>query len=363
MTNMRVSTIFNDRADRVQARVTGFYGVLVAGNVAAWGWALITFRDSPMLLGTACLAYSFGLCHAFDADHIVAIDNVTRKLMQDGNRPITVGFFFSLGHSTVAAVLAVLIALTTTATADRYVAYKDVGGAIGTSVSALFLFTIAAANFLVLSQVYKTFQSVKRGERLVEGDIDRILARRGSLGRVFHRLFRLIERSWHMYPLGLLFGLGIDTATEVGLLGISTSLASQTLSIWSMLIFPALFTAGMSLADTTDGVVMPGAYGWAFVKPIRKLYDDLTITFLSVVAAVVAGGVEAPGLIGDKLGLEGPFWDAIGGVSENFGALGYAIGALFIVSWLISFLIYRAKGRTGLVRKAEAGAATVMEAR
>jgi high-affinity nickel-transport protein len=163
MTNMRVSTIFNDRADRVQARVTGFYGVLVAGNVAAWGWALITFPDSPMLLGTACLAYSFGLCHAFDADHIVAIDNVTRKLMQDGKRPITVGFFFSLGHSTVVAVLAVLIALTTTATADRYVAYKDVGGAIGTSVSALFLFTIAAANFLVLSQVYKTFQSVKRG--------------------------------------------------------------------------------------------------------------------------------------------------------------------------------------------------------
>jgi high-affinity nickel-transport protein len=344
MTDTRVSSIFNDRADSVRTKIADIYGLLVAGNVAAWGWALITFRDSPLLLGTAFLAYSIGVRHAFDADHLAAIDNVTRKLMQEGKRPVTVGFFFSLGHSTVVAALAVLIALTTTALADRFVAVKDIGGMIGTSVSTLFLFAIGAANIFVLIQVYKAFKSVKRGGRLLEEDLDRILAQRGVLGRIFRGLFRLIERSWHMYPLGLLFGLGFDTATEVGLLGISASQASQGLSIWSVLIFPALFTAGMSLMDTTDGVVMLGAYGYAFVKPISKLYYNLTTTFVSVVAALVIGGVEALGLIGDKLGLKGPFWDAIRTVSDNFGTLGYAIVTLFIVSWLISFLIYHAKG-------------------
>jgi high-affinity nickel-transport protein len=247
--------------------------------------------------------------------------------------------------------------------ADRYFAFKSIGGVIGTSVSALFLFTIAAANILVFLQVYKAFQSVKRGGRLVERDLERILTQRGFLGRIFRRLFRLIERSWHMYPLGLLFGLGFDTATEVGLLGISASQASQGLSIWSMLIFPALFTAGMSLMDTTDGVVMLGAYGWAFVKPIRKLYYNLTITFVSVAAALVIGAVEALGLIGDKLGLEGPFWDAIGAVSDNFGTLGYSIVTLFIVSWLVSFRTYRTKGYDRLGAHTESGAATVMGAR
>jgi nickel/cobalt transporter (NiCoT) family protein len=343
MTDTTVSGIFNDRARGLRAKVTGIYGLLVAGNVAAWVWALITFHDSPILLGTAFLAYSFGLRHAFDADHIAAIDNVTRKPMQEGKRPVTVGFFFSLGHSTVVVALAVLIALTTTALADRYFAFKETG-VIGTGVSALFLIAIAGANILVLIQVYKAFRSAKRGGRLLEDDLDRILAQRGFLGRIFRRLFPLIERSWHMYPLALLFGLGFDTATEVGLLGISASQASQGLPIWSILVFPALFTAGMSLMDTTDGVVMLGAYGWAFVKPIRKLYYNLTITFVAVVAAAAIGGIEALDLIRDKLGLEGSFWDTIGTVSDNFGTLGCATVALFIVSWLLSFLIYRAKG-------------------
>ncbi len=362
MTDTIVSSISNDPAGGLRVKVTGIYGVLVAGNIAAWVWALITFCDSPILLGTAFLAYSFGLRHAFDADHIAAIDNVTRTLMQEGKRPVTVGFFFSLGHSTVVVALAVLFALTTSALADRYFAFKDIGGVIGSSVSALFLFVIAAANVLVLIQIYKAFQSVKRGGGLVEEDLDRILAQRGFLGRIFRRLFRLIKRSWHMYPLGLLFGLDFDTATGVGLLGISASQASQSLSIWSILIFPALFTAGMSLIDTTDGVVMLGAYGWAFVKPIRKLYYNLTVTFVSVVAALVIGGVEALGLIGDKLGLKGLFWNAIGTVRDNFSTLGYAIVALFIVIWLISFLIYRAKATTGSAHEAEPGAAMVMEA-
>ena len=344
MPDTTLSSIFNDRSEGLRVKITGIYGLLIVGNVTTWMSALIAFRDSPILLGAAFLAYCMGLRHAFDADHIAAIDNVTRKLMQEGKRPLTVGFFFSLGHSTVVVTLAALIALTSTALADRSFALKAIGSLIGTSVSSLFLFTIAAANIFVLFQVYKTFQTVKRGGRLVEEDLDRILAQRGVLGRIFRRLFRLVDRGWHMYPLGLLFGLGFDTATEVGLLGISASQASQGLPIWSILIFPALFTAGMSLMDTTDGVVMLGAYGYASVKPIRKLYYNLSITVVSVAAALIIAGVEALGLIGDKLGLTGPFWNAIDTVSDNFGTLGYAIVALFIGSWLIAFVIYRAKG-------------------
>jgi high-affinity nickel-transport protein len=240
--------------------------------------------------------------------------------------------------------LALAIALTTTALQDRFDSFKDIGGAIGTTVSALFLFVIAAANILVLVQVYRTFQSVKNGASFAEGDVDRLLSQRGLLGRIFRPAFRLIERSWHMYPLGILFGLGFDTATEVGLLGISATQASQGLSLWSILIFPALFTAGMSLMDTADSTIMVGAYGWAFVRPIRKLYYNMTITFVSVVAALVIGGVEALGLIGDKLALQGPFWSFIAGVSDNLGLLGYGIVGFFIASWIVSFLVYKVKG-------------------
>jgi nickel/cobalt transporter (NiCoT) family protein len=344
MSGGRVSSIFNDRGGALRAKFTGMYALLVAGNVAAWIWALIMFRDSPILLSIAFLAYSFGVRHAFDADHIAAIDNVTRKLMQEGKRPFTVGFFFSLGHSTVVVALSVLIALTSTTLVERYFAFKDYGAVIGTGASALFLFAIAAANILVLIQIYRAFRSFRRGGHLVEDELDRFLAQRGLLARIFRRLFCLIEQSWHMYPLGLLFGLGFDTATEVGILGISATQGAQGLSIWSVLIFPTMFTAGMSLMDTTDGVVMLGAYGWALVNPIRKLYYNLAITFVSVVAALLIGAIEALGLIGDKLRLEGSFWKAIGAASDNFGALGFAIVALFLASWLVSFLIYRAKG-------------------
>ncbi len=215
---------------------------------------------------TATLAYSFGLRHAFDADHIAAIDNVTRKLMQEGKRPVAVGLFFSLGHSTIVVGLSVAIAVTATALQSQFDTFKTVGGVVGTLVSALFLFAIAFANILVLISFYRTFRTVKKGGRFVEEDLDLLLANRGLLGRLFRRFFRVIECSWQMYPLGVLFGIGFDTATEVGLLGISATQASQGLSIWSILVFPALFTAAMTLIDTTDSILMLGAYGWAFVK-------------------------------------------------------------------------------------------------
>jgi high-affinity nickel-transport protein len=338
------SQIFDHPAERTRTKTIGIFALLIAGNIGAWLWALMAFHDQPLLLGTAFLAYSFGLRHAFDADHIAAIDNVTRKLMQEGRRSLATGFFFSLGHSTIVVALAVAIALATVAVQGRIGALKTIGGTIGTSVSALFLFAIAAANILVLAQVYRAFRTVKRGGRLTVGDIDDLLGRRGFLGRIFRPAFHLIERSWHMYPLGVLFGLGFDTASEVGLLGVSAAQAAQGLSLWSILVFPALFTAAMSLMDTADSTLMVAAYGWAFVKPMRKLYYNMTITFVSVVAALVVGGVEALGLIGNKFGLGGPFWHFIALLSGNFGFFGYGIVAFFIASWFISFAIYKAKG-------------------
>jgi nickel/cobalt transporter (NiCoT) family protein len=333
--------LFNDREADLGAKLVGIYAALVGANIAAWIWALIAFHDYPVLVGTAFLAYTFGLRHAVDADHIAAIDNVTRKLMQEGKRPVTVGFFFSLGHSTVVVLASAAIALTTSALAGHFDSFKVVGGVIGTLVSALFLFLVAAANFLVLCSVYQTFKKVRRGGDFVEEDLNLLLAQRGFLGRLFRPLFRLVSRSWQMYPLGFLFGLGFDTATEIGLLGISAAEASKGLPIWSIMVFPALFTAGMSLIDTTDGVVMLGAYGWAFSKPIRKLYYNLTITFVSVLVAVLIGGIEALGLLADQLSLEGPFWNLVGALNDNFGSLGYLIIAIFVASWFVSIAVYR----------------------
>jgi high-affinity nickel-transport protein len=336
---------FGDKAEGVRGKIVAIYALLLLANVAAWAWAVVAFHDYPVLLGTAALAYSFGLRHAFDADHIAAIDNVTRKLMQEGRRPVGVGLYFSLGHSTIVVGLSVAIAVTATALQDHFETFKNVGAVVGTIVSALFLFAIALANVFVLISIYRAFRTVRNGGRFVEEDLDLALANRGLLGRLFRRFFRVVEKSWQMYPIGVLFGLGFDTATEVGLLGISATQAAQGLSIWSILAFPALFTAGMTLIDTTDSVLMLGAYGWAFIKPIRKLYYNMTITAASVVVAVVVGGLETLNLIGDQLGLTdgGGFWGAIGALNDNFGALGYVIVGIFVVAWLVSFVVYRLK--------------------
>jgi nickel/cobalt transporter (NiCoT) family protein len=339
----RVSSgIFSDRADNLRLKIA-IYAILIAANVAAWAWALVAFRQHPVLLGTALLAYGFGLRHAVDADHIAAIDNVTRKLMQEGKRPVAVGFFFSVGHSTIVVLASVAIAATAMAFKSQFDAFQSVGRVIGTLVSSLFLLAIAAMNIVILTTVYQTFRRVKAGAPYVDEDLNMLLAGRGLLARLFRPMFLLIRRSWHMYPLGFLFGLGFDTATEVGLLGISAQ-ASQGLSIWSILVFPALFTAGMSLVDTTDSILMLGAYGWAFIKPIRKLYYNMTITFVSVVVALLVGGIEALGLVGDQFGLKGLFWDGIGALNDNFGTIGYLIIAVFVVSWIASAIIYRARG-------------------
>jgi high-affinity nickel-transport protein len=294
-----------------------------------------------LLLGTALLAYSFGLRHAVDADHIAAIDNVTRKLMQEGKRPVGVGFMFSLGHSTIVVLGSAGIAATALALQHRMDGARVVGGVIGTLVSALFLFGIAAVNIVVLTSIYRAFMRVRNGARYVDEDFDMLLASRGFLSRLFRPMFAMIRRSWHMYPLGVLFGLGFDTATEIGLLGISAAEASKGLPLWSIMVFPALFAAGMSLIDTTDNILMLGAYGWAFIKPVRKLYYNMTITFVSVVVALVVGGIEALGLLAGEFHWNGLFWGMVLKLNGNFGALGYFIIGIFALSWVLSIAIYK----------------------
>jgi high-affinity nickel-transport protein len=334
-------SIFGNGTADLRARITGLAAILVVANVAAWAWALIAFRDYPALLATAFVAYGFGLRHAVDADHIAAIDNVTRKLMQEGKRPVGVGMFFSLGHSTIVVLASVGIAATATALKDRFDTFRDIGGIVGTLVSGLFLLAIAAMNLVILVGLWRQFRAVRAGTQAV-ADVD-VSFGGGPLARLFRPMFRMIGRSWQMYPLGFLFGLGFDTATEIGLLGIAAAGASKGLSIWSILVFPALFTAGMSLVDSLDSVLMLGAYGWAFVKPLRKLYYNLTITLLSALVAIVVGGIEVLGLIGDQFALDGKFWDGIGWLNDNFGSIGFVIVGLFAAGWAASAVIYRVK--------------------
>src|SRR5215469_14772809 len=232
------SAVFDDTDSHVRNKVIGLYLVLTAANLLAWGWAFAAFHAYPLLLATAAIAYGFGLRHAVDADHIAAIDNVTRKLMQEGKRPIAVGFFFSLGHSTVVVAAATVIALTASSLQRSFPGLIEAGGVVGTWVSVIFLFSIAMINLVVLVGVFRIFRRTKRGEDYVEEELNVFLAQRRTLSRLFRTLFSFISRSWHMYPLGFLFGLGFDTATEIGLLGISTAEASKGLSIWSILVFP-----------------------------------------------------------------------------------------------------------------------------
>jgi nickel/cobalt transporter (NiCoT) family protein len=329
------------RSSDVRARIFRVYGFLLVFNVGAWGLALVASINYPILLPTALLAYSFGLRHAVDADHIAAIDNTTRKLMQDGQRPVAVGLFFSLGHSTIVVGLTVLIALSAGVVSD-IPSFREIGSLIGTSVSAAFLLIIGVINLVVFLDIYRMFRRVSAGGEYDEQTLEEYLSERGLLARIFRPALRAIGKSWHMYPLGVLFGLGFDTASEVALLGLAATSGANHIPIQFILILPALFAAGMSLVDATDGILMLGAYGWAYLKPIRKLYYNLNITLVSVLIAFVIGGLEVLGIVAGRFGLHGGLWDAVDGL--DFGLIGIGIIAIFIASWVISTLIYRWKG-------------------
>jgi len=317
---------------------------LILANIGAWIWAALVFSEKPLLLGTALLAYSFGLRHAVDADHIAAIDNVTRKLMHEGQRPVTVGFYFSLGHSTIVVVASLIVYATASMLLQQQLdTVREIGSIVGTSISAFFLLAIALINLVILRGVWRTFREARRNGGRHNENPETLLGT-GFLGRLFRPLFRMLAHPWQMYPVGLLFGLGFDTATEVAILGISAAAAAKGLLMQAMAVFPVLFTVGMTLVDTTDGILMTGAYGWAFVKPVRKLYYNLTITFVSVVVAFFIGGIEAIGLLKDQLKLTGGVWDLVGNLNDNFGTLGFVIIGIFVVCWIGSVVIYRIKG-------------------
>ncbi|HEX4411956.1 MAG TPA: HoxN/HupN/NixA family nickel/cobalt transporter [Xanthobacteraceae bacterium] len=334
----------DDGASDQRGKIVAIYAFLLAVNAAAWTWAIIALADRPTLLGTAFLAYVLGLRHAVDADHIAAIDNVVRKLMQEGKRPIAAGLFFSLGHSLVVAIAVAVIVGTTFALQGKLHPFKAIGAVIGTGTSAFFLLAIALINLVILRHAWQSFRRARRGEPVGEQELNHLLSGRGFLARLCRPLFRMVSRSWHMFPIGFLFGLGFDTATEITLFTVAASQASGGMNFGTVMIFPALFAAGMTLADTSDSVLMVGAYGWAFVNPIRKIWYNLTITAISVLVALLIGGIEALGLLADKLGLEGGIWDAVDALNEGVASFGYLVVGIFIASWALSYLIYRWQG-------------------
>ena len=322
------------------SRLAGFAGAV--GFLHAVGWGLFVWysRSYPALAGLGVLAYTFGLRHAFDADHIAAIDNTTRKLLQQGKRPLGVGFFFSLGHSTIVFSLTAGLALAATTVDSRIPGFQSYGGTIGASVSGAFLWVIGILNLLVLLDIVRIFLELRGGAYDEEALEERLLDR-GFMSRLFvGRLFRFVSKSWHMYPLGVLFGLGFDTATEVGLLAIAAGVATHHVPFLAVVSLPFLFAAGMSLMDTADGAFMSHAYGWAFSNPVRKIYYNITVTTLSVAVALVIGSVEILQVLSERLGWDGSFFSFLAGL--DFGTVGYAVVGLFVLTWAASATIWKA---------------------
>ncbi len=311
-------------------RLSGFGAVVALLHVAGWGLLVLYAGADPSLVGLGTLAYTFGLRHAFDADHIAAIDNTTRKLLSEGKRPLGVGFFFSLGHSSVVFALATGLGVATATVKAKMPALQHWGGLVGTGVSGTFLLAIGVLNLVVLLDVIRIFLAMRSGEhddaQLEQRLLDRGLMSRGILRRVGAR----VRSSWHMYPLGVLFGLGFDTATEVGLLALSAGAADRRLPFLAVIALPLLFAAGMSLLDTADGAFMSQAYGWAFSNPVRKVYYNITVTALSVTVALGIGGIELLQLVAHSTWLD-------------LNTSGYAVVGLFVLTWAVSAVIWKTR--------------------
>ena len=317
----------------------GFFGGVGLLHVAGWGLLFAVAAGQPTILALGGLAYTFGLRHAFDADHIAAIDNTTRKLLQDGHKPVGVGFFFSLGHSTVVFLVAAALGLAVKWIFDG--GQLAIGGVLGTVVSGGFLVLIGILNLIVLIDVVRVYTRLKSGEYDGES-LELDLTAGGFMSRIFGRLFRVIRHSWQMYPIGFLFGLGFDTASEVAILAISAGAAAKGLPFLAVIALPLIFAAGMSLMDTADGAFMAKAYSWAFTSPIRKVFYNLTMTSLSVFVALFIGVVELMQVLIETLHLKGGMFDAIAGF-DLIGRAGYFIVAAFVLAWAAALLIYKAR--------------------
>jgi high-affinity nickel-transport protein len=320
-------------------RLTGLYGVIALLHVLGWGLYLHYSAHYPALVGLGFVAYMFGLRHAFDADHIAAVDDTVRFMLQKGKRPLGIGFFFSLGHSTIVFALALAIIFAATTVKQEMPELRNLGGVIGASVSGTFLLVIGILNLVVLLDIVKLWRQAKTGQHS-HVHLEELLSQRGLLNRLFGgRLKRLVNHSWQMYPLGILFGLGFDTASEVGLLAMTAGASAGDLPVGAVLSLPILFSAGMTAMDTTDGVLMTKAYDWAFVNPLRKIFYNITITSFSIAVAMLIGAIELIQVAIRVLDLDGAFFDRIAAL--DFGILGYVIVGIFLVAWGISALVWR----------------------
>ncbi|WP_433944175.1 HoxN/HupN/NixA family nickel/cobalt transporter [Paenibacillus sp. SN-8-1] len=315
------------------------YGLgVILLHVIGIGLLLFSVKDHPSLLGLSILAYTLGLRHAFDADHIAAIDNTVRKLLQQGTNPTGVGFYFSLGHSSVVCCMAIIIAVAANWAGANLPQMQEIGGVIGASISGIFLVLMGLLNLFILLQIYQVFREM-RGAGHNEQYLEELLQSRGIMARIMKPLFRFVNRSWHVYPIGFLFGLGFDTASEVALMALSAGAAGNAIPISGILALPFLFASGMSLMDTADGVFMTTAYRWAFRTPLRKVYYNLSVTAISVVAALFIGLIELAQVLTPKLGMNDPL--SLWIQNLDLGSLGYMLVALFLLSWVISYGIWR----------------------
>ncbi len=325
------------------ARLAGFAGVVIFFHLLGFLllFGAISAGSAAIGLGTGITAYTFGLRHAFDADHISAIDNTTRKLMADGQKPLGVGFFFSLGHSTIVFALSAGIAIAAKTVASQVgkdSQLHNIGGYVGTLVSGSFLYLIAGINLIILVGIVRVFREMRSG-KYDEAQLEHQLNSRGFMNRIFGRLMGTIKHSWQMYPIGVLFGLGFDTATEVGLLALAGTAAGNGLPWYAVLSLPILFAAGMSMMDTADGAFMTQAYGWAFAKPVRKVFYNITITGLSVFVAFIVGTVELLAIAAQRFNLTGQPWDFVSNL--NINTVGFVIVGMFIATWVIALSVWK----------------------
>jgi len=324
-----------------KTKIVGVLTLLVGANVLLWLLVWSLSGRFLFLAATGWLAYGFGLRHAVDADHISAIDNTTRKLMQEGKRPVGVGLFFSLGHSTIVLSLCAALALSTAYVQRHMPQWQGIGGVVGTLISGLFLYVIGIINLVVLWNLFKTFRAIRRGEDIEGHHMGDMLDQHGLLGRLFKPVLRMVRHSWQMYFVGFLFGLGFDTASEVGILALSAHSGQTSTPFWVIMLLPLLFMAGMCLIDALDGILMLGAYGWAFVKPVRKVYYNLIITTLSVLVAFIVGTYEMLQILQAQFAFKGRLWDFLNDLPLD--NLGYYIVGTFLVGWGVSVLVYKAR--------------------
>ncbi len=322
-------------------KIATIFTILLIVTIIGFSATFFIGQIAVVLGGLGIVAYVFGLRHGVDADHIAAIDNTTRKLMQEGKRPCTVGMWFSLGHSTIVVALIIAFVLLTRTVQNTIPALQSAGAVFGTLVSGSFLWIIGFINAVIVISIYKIFQTLKQG-KLNQEELENLLQNRGFMNRFFRPLFKLISKPWHIYPVGVLFGLGFDTASEVALIAISVGIGvSTSIPVYYILILPLLFTCGMVTVDTADGVAMRVAYGWAFLNPLRKIYYNLTVTIISVLVAWAVGTIELLQVLSTELNLNGAFWTWLNAI--NFEMIGFGIIFIFIASWLASFSYWRYK--------------------